>query len=539
MSPLLLEDRYELLDEVPHTTAGRLYRARDVAFGEIVGVRQLGPNSGLDEVQRPKVESTVRRLQSLRLPHLARIYRFDATLGFLVKEWLPGVSLLDLLRRRREIGLMEAVRLLSPLPAMLDALAREAVPIPRPLLRKLYAELADGSAPDAVVTTPLDRWPTLRLKLNPLSLRSAPSGPTTEEAAQTVVFSPRQTAEIMEMSGPREFALLLFELLGGRIREVDNGRYIPIGALREAGNAVLKRELLAEPYPDCDSLWQALLQSQSDSVRVRRETEAEPPVVRTKYRIPGESLTSAHAGVTLKLEAVDPAMMSIHLTARPRFTIGRSVAMADFVARVLPENEINDARTNRLSRIHAVFEIEQGQITLRDGNGTAPSLNGSSLDGQPLPPNRPAVILQRARLVLGDEYAVDVVPIESVEPADWEITNLEDWHGPAENLPLTPFAALACEPAEGHGLSRQIAWIFSQIGFGLDAAGRIIWDTRALGASPAAFHYHRGCFWLRNHSFPMPVFIGRDTALAPGEIAPLVPGQTIRIGHHDFAVQVE
>ena len=45
-SPRLL-NRYELLDEMPHVTGGRLFRARDLAFAEIVGVKQLGAGCNL------------------------------------------------------------------------------------------------------------------------------------------------------------------------------------------------------------------------------------------------------------------------------------------------------------------------------------------------------------------------------------------------------------------------------------------------------------------------------------------------------------
>jgi len=538
MSLPRLHDRYELLDELPHVTGGRLYRARDLAFGEIVGIKQLGAHCGLDDAQLEQLQNTIRHVQSLPHPHLARLYRFEAESGLIVQEWVQGISLLDLLRRRRELSLGEALGLLARLPGTLDFLAREAVPIPRPLLGKLYVELAGNAAAETVAGTPLDRWPAYCLKLNPLSLRGVLGGPATDETTNTVVVDPRQPTEIQEGYGPREFALLLYELLGGRVREVDSRRYVPLGALGEAGNAVLRRELLGMPHADCESLWRDLLHSQSDALRPSRKSEpgTAAPV---KYQIPAEFLRCVHPGVALQLEAADPEVLSIRLTARPRFTVGRSATMADFVARVLPENAANNARTNRLSRIHALLEIANGQITLRDGNGTGPSLNGSFLDGEALMPSRPTTLPQRAQLVLGEDYALDLIPLERREPPEWEITNLDAWNGPAEKPPLAPYAALVCEPGEGHAPSSHSAWLFTEAGFGLDAAGRMIWDTRGRGASPAAFQYYRGCFWLRNHALPEPVLTGSDTALGWGEVLPLVPGQTLRLGAHDFKVHVE
>ena len=81
MSTHRLDDRYELLDELPHVTGGRLFRALDVAFDEIVGVKQLGPNCGLEPQPRGQLLNTIRHLQCLPHPLLARVYSFDAFSG--------------------------------------------------------------------------------------------------------------------------------------------------------------------------------------------------------------------------------------------------------------------------------------------------------------------------------------------------------------------------------------------------------------------------------------------------------------------------
>lgn len=534
-----LDDRYELLDELPHVTGGRLFRARDLAFDEIVGVKQLGSNCGLEPESRQNLENTIRHLQCLPHPHLSRIYSFEVRHGLIVQEWVQGISLLDLLRRRRELTLSEALHLLSTLPATLDFLAREAVPIPRPLLGKLFVEFANNDVAENLVGTSLDRWPAFCLKLNPLSLRGLLSDSLDDDTKHTVVVDPRRPTDIQEGYGPRELALLLYELLGGRIREVDSRRYSPLSSLREAGNAVLRRELLAMPHADCESLWRDLLHAQADTVRIPPVAQAEATSIARKFHIPEAFLTSAHPGSLLDLECDDAGALPIHFVTGPRFTLGRSAGMADFVTRILPENEANDARTNRLSRVHALLEIDDGHITVRDGNGSGPSLNGSALDGQPLTPMHPTVLSHRGRLMLGDEYALELILLGAAEAPAWEIDNLGAWTGPAEKLAPVSYRALVCQPVEGDATTRHGVWVFSEIGFGLDAAGRIVWDTRGRGRSPAAFHYFRGCFWLRNDSLPEPVLADKDTLLGRGEIMPLGPGQTIRIGSHVFSVQIE
>lgn len=534
-----LDERYELLDEMPHVTGGRLFRARDLAFGEIVGVKQLGPNCGLELEPRQHLENTIRHLQCLPHPHLSRVYSFDVRTGLIVQEWVQGISLLDLLRRRRELSVSEALHLLSTLPATLDFLAREAVRMPRPLLGKLFVEFAEDVAPEGLVGTPLDRWPAFCLKLNPLSLRGFLADPIGDETKHTVVLDPRQPSEIQEGYGPRELALLLYELLGGRIREVGTRRFTPLSSLHEAGNAVLRRELLAMPHADCESLWRDLLQAEADANRIPPVSpKATAAAVRTSH-IPDHFLSVSHPASVLNLDSYAPDTLPMHFATGLRFTAGRS-ATADFIARILPENEQNDARTNRLSRVHAILEVDDGAITLRDGNGNSPSLNGSALDGQPLTPNHPSVLPHRGRLVLGDEYAMDLIPLDSAESPAWEIDNLDAWKGPAETTAApVPYRALVCEPVDGHGLTRHGIWLFSEVGFGLDAAQRIVWDTRGRGRSPAAFLYYRGCFWLRNDSLSEPVFIDDDTLLGHGEILPLAPSQIIRVGSHTFCVQIE
>ena len=532
-----LDDRYELLDELPHVTGGRLFRARDLAFNEIVGVKQLGPNCGLEPEPRRQLDNTIRHLQCLPHPHLSRIYDFDSRSGLIVQEWVQGISLLDLLRRRRELAIGEALLLLTSLPATLDFLAREAVPIPRPLLGKLYVEFAGTAAAEGLAGTTLDRWPDFCLKLNPLSLRGLMTDATCDDNTHTVVVDPRHPAEIQEGYGPRELALLLYELLGGRIREVDNRRYSPLGCLREAGNAVLRRELLAMPHADCESFWRDLLQAQSDSNRILSPAKQEAATVR-KFRIPETYLGCVHPGNVLNLEPDGADALPIRLVAGLTFTVGRSAALADFVTRILPENEANDARTNRLSRVHAVLEINDRQITLRDGNGSSPSLNGSFLDDQPLTPNHPTVLPQRGRLTLGEEFALDLIPLAAAETPEWQIDNLDAWTGPGEKAAPVPYRALVCQAVDGHRTTRHGVWLFSEVGFAMDAAGRLVWDTRGRGRSPAAFHYFRDCFWLRNDSLPEPVLVGDDTVLGRGEILPLASGQTLRIGTHVFAVHV-
>jgi len=537
--PTHLRHRYEVLDELPHVTGGRLFRARDLALGELVGIKQLGPGCGLPPEERRQLEETVRHLQSLPHPHLVQLYSFDAGAGVLIQEWIQGLSLLDLLRRRRQLSLNEALTLLATLPGTLDFLARGAVPAPRPLLSKLFVHFDDATAADRVGATPVEQWPAFTLKLNALSVRGLITAPTIDDTQHTVIADPRQPSDISESYGPREFARLLYELLGGRIRELDARRYSPIGALREAGNAVLRRTLFAMPHADCQTLWQDLLTAQPEFQRTAQPPAASGRSAARALHIPEPLLTAAHPGSVLRLEPIHPDAPPIHLVARPRINIGRSPQQADFLARVLPENETNNALTNRLSRVHVRLEIGADGLQARDGSGHGPSLNGSSLDGQPLVPDPPTPLAHRSLLWLGEEYAWELIRVIPTAPDSLEIANIAGWPGPSETPPAALRGALIGLPADGQPAARHAAWLFSEAGFGLDAAGQFVWDTRGRGESPAAFHYHRGCFWLRNDSLSETTLTCQDTPLARNDIAPLAPGTTVRLGPHSYTVGIE
>lgn len=535
-----LQDRFELIDEMPHVTGGRLFRARDLAFAETVGVKQFGEGCGLPPEGCRQLDATVRHLQCLTHPNLLRIYHFDAPGGLLIQEWVHGISLLDLLRRRRELPVADAMRILAALPDTLDFLSREAVPTPRPLLGKLLIQFDSHVAVDNITSKPVYEWPAFTLKLNALSIRELVATPLDDETTNTVVADPRQPSEISESYGPRELARLLYELLGGRIRELDARRYIPIGALREAGNAVLRRTLLAMPHPTCEALWKDLLNAQPEFQHLATPPAAQSKAPSHALRIPEPLLADAHPGNVLTLEPIDRSATPIRLVARSHFNIGRSPQQADFIARLFPDNEANNTLTNRLSRVHTLLERVGKELLARDGNGKGPSLNGSFLDGEPLGPNPPTPLTHRSLLWLGQEYGLELVPIFERASRSLPISNFEAWCGAKPVVPETgPSGAVVCLPINGQPSMRQTAWLFTEAGFGLNAIESLVWDTRGRRTSPAAFHYYHGCFWLRNTSLPENALSCNNTQLVRDTIAPLVPGQTVRMGSRAFTVRIE
>ena len=532
----LIADRFELLEEMPRVTDGRLFRARDLAFGEEVAIKLLGTGCGMDTAGRQSLETAARRVQCTPHRNLLRHDSLDAASGVQVREWIHGIALLDLLRRRRELSADDTLRLLATLPAALDYLTTRDLPIPHPLLGKVFLEFERSTVPENLVTQPIADWPPFAVKVNPLSIRGVLSD-TTSDTTRTMIVDTRTTTTAPEnVSGPRVLAELLYELLGGRQREAESRRYSPIGALNEEGNGVLRRALLVAPHADCQALWMDLRKAQGSDVPPGVHLSAKrlplPPL-----EIPAALLGQPDPGLGLILTPDDPAVPAIHLVARPQFTIGRSLQSADFITRFLPETAANNALTDRLSRVHIVVENVGGRLLLRDGSGSSPSVNGSQLDGHLLSPDHPATLSHRAILALGQEYFLEIIPLLHPTPREWPADLPATWPG-ADLPPREPLGALICEPRHGQPVIRRSAWLFSEIGFGLDQLGRVLWDTRTGGASPAAFHHHRGCFWLRNHAFDENSIALGDTALAPGQVAPISTGQLLRLGATSFTAEI-
>lgn len=523
-------DRYDLLAEMPRAGGAVLYRARDLAFGEVVALKQLG--QGPSALRGLEME--VRRVQ--RSPHLSfvRLYQLDVYEGILVREWIHGFSLLDLIRRHRELPAAFALRLLDQLPAILDIVAARSLPLPSSLLAKLLVRFDDDQKPETIVTQPIASWPAFSLKLNLVSVRASIPEMDAENTAMTTIGDPRQAAG-PELPPPTRLASLLYEILGGPMRGPRDRRYTPLPALREEGNGVLRRALLETPYRDCRTLWADLMHAEPSKTGPTTPLPAPIPPLDPPWLCPAKLAAAPEPGAVLKIVPTNPAVPGIHIVAKPKFKIGRSIYHADLITRFLPENASNDDLTNQLSRVHALATSSGGRLLVRDGNGESPSVNGTVLDDDPLEAGNPAPLRNRCVLTLGGVYSVEIVPLVTPTTPPLRVKG-------AETAPAAGQQGLGGAvyflPLSRQASVRHAVWIFSQAGFGLDGAQRIVWDTRDLGGSPASFFYERGCFWLANRALEGGHLTVGGIPLAPGEIAPLGKGQELRIAAQAFTIDI-
>lgn len=528
MSGTCLVDRYELLEEGPRAQTGRLFRAMDTAFHEVVAVKSLGSSASTRDL-----EHLFRRVQRCPHPIFVRYYQLYPEEALIVREWIHGFSLLELLKRRRELSAPETLRLLSALPTALDFAGSRGLTLPPQLLDKLLIQFAPEVQIKDVETLPVSQWPAFALRLNPLSVRSSLLD-TDGQTTLTTVTDVRSLLTPGQSTSPLRLAELLHEVLGGR--NARSRRFTPLPALHEEGNGVLRRALLDAPYPDCRSLWTDLELAEPSDLRPQAPLSTSPKAP-PKAAIPEPLLGQAQPGSVLKLIPADMGTPAIHLVARPTFTLGRSLLHADFITRFLPENPANDDLTNQISRVHLMAEATHQKLVIRDGNGNGPSVNGTTLDDIPLPSDHGASLTQRGILCLGGVYSVEVVPLQEGMSDLLQITNLDAWGG-SGTKPGEHRGAVLFTPANGQASIRHAVWLFSEIGFGLDRLRRLVWDTRGIRQSQATFHYQHGYFWLCNHQFPEGEIGVAGTALGRDEIAPLAAGMALRIGTLHFTIEL-
>jgi hypothetical protein len=528
-----LAERYELLEEGPRALSGQLFRARDVAFDENVAVKQIGPNVMGNPGLR-QLEAVVRRVQRHPHPLLVRHYTLDAHTGILVREWIHGFSLLELIKHRRELRADFALRLLDSLPAILDFAAQNSLSLPSQLLGKLLIRFDEKVPLDEVFDLPFEKWPSFALKLNPLSVRASLSHEESD-VAMTIADLPT-VAEGSHIQAPGRLAELLYEVLGGPVRSGHDRRYTPLPALHEEGNGVLRRALLDSPYRDCRSLWADLVLAEPSDLRPGVPLTAASKSTDRPWTQPA-GLAEPEPGLLLKLLPENIALPAIHLVSRPAFKLGRSLFQADFITRFLPESPGNDDLTNQLSRVHVLVEATGTRLAIRDGNGDTRSVNGTMLDDEQLDSDIPTPLAQRALLTLGGVYSLEISPLISTTPHPLTIAG-RSAEAPAVTKGTGLSGATFFLPVHGQPVVRHAVWLFSEAGFGLDHTQRVVWDLRGCGASPASFFHDRGCFWLGNRTLPDNTFELDGVALAGGQIAPLAKGQKLRIGGLLFTVEI-
>jgi tetratricopeptide (TPR) repeat protein/serine/threonine protein kinase len=289
------EERFQLIQELREGVSGRLFRARE-ARGETsreVGLKFLHPSIVSDAEKQKLLREQFDRVSNLPLEHLVAHYSLElsAQPPFLVREWLNGFSLSALLRWKQVLTAKELIKLLAPLPELLDQLAKHSLALTEVSLAKIFLafppDIASETFP-ALAKRPIEGLQYGQFKLNPLSLRSLAKRSSNSDSDPTMLSTSRLLAlsqARMGIRGKAPVALLgraIYELLSGYpYPSQGTGNYTPLTAINEAGNRLLRTAIItpaaAGGFSDCQSFWQAFGPSLDQSRRATPTPLAVPP----------------------------------------------------------------------------------------------------------------------------------------------------------------------------------------------------------------------------------------------------------------------
>lgn len=290
------EERFHLIEELREGVSGRLFRAREDRAGTSreVALKFLHPSIVSDADNRKLLSEQFERVRGLSIDHLVGHYtlELDAQPPFLVREWLNGFSLSALLRWRQSVPVQELVTLLAHLPTLLDQLSEHSLALIEVGLGKIFLafppEITPASFP-VLAKSPPDGLRQAQLKLNPLSLRGLVKRSGSSDTDPTMLSTSRLlalTQAKMGMRGKSSVQLLgqlIYELLSGRPYSApDTGDYVPLTAINEFGNRMLRAALVAPVtaggFSDCQSFWQAFGTSVSTSPKTSPVAPLASPV---------------------------------------------------------------------------------------------------------------------------------------------------------------------------------------------------------------------------------------------------------------------
>jgi serine/threonine protein kinase len=270
--------RYRLVEEEREGNGGRLFLAQDekASGGQSpeVGLKLLHPGITADPALIDLLENEIGVIRQATHQNLVRYFRLErgAPGPFLVREWVHGFLLYDLLRWGRSLSATELESLLGPLAATLDfvsdnglglvdvSVRKILVTCPKEIAREDFPALARGNAQD---------WKRCTLKLNPLSLAPLLFRSRNGWDRQTVVPTSRVLSMTQAEAGIRGnkavrlYGRLVYELLSGHAStRGESQTYTPLPELDQAGNETLRRACVAmgsgTAYRNCQEFWNVL-----------------------------------------------------------------------------------------------------------------------------------------------------------------------------------------------------------------------------------------------------------------------------------------
>ena len=332
----LLGERYRIIAEIREGIGGRLFLAKDEkATGRQpsgVGLKLLHPTIASDVTLLNRVENEISTIRDAVDPHVLRYLSFEREVStpFLIREWVHGFLLYDLLRWRTACRVTEVMKLLEPIPATLDFVANHGLGLVDVSARKIFVSCPGDIDPSAFSTLgkiDIEDWNRCEVKLNPLSLgplvlrnRQLRDNQTLIPSSRILSLSQAETG-IRGVKAVRLLGRLFYELLSGHPPTDSRGvpgRYTPISALNEAGNRTLQRACAEfdQPFVDCVDFWRALRESieESRASSATRHPERQQTVTPIA---PGPPVTTGKTPPPLTKHPTPPRPIVVELPAVP------------------------------------------------------------------------------------------------------------------------------------------------------------------------------------------------------------------------------
>ncbi|MGA3172167.1 MAG: protein kinase [Chthoniobacteraceae bacterium] len=258
----IVSSRYELLRDLGESNSGWAFEAEDLQDGSRLRLLVLEAAWAGEAAALAQIEREVERLRAVEHPNIVRLLGLGRTseAAYVMLEWTDGFSLLELLRSRQELDADETLLLLRQAAAGVDAAMERGLRHVDFSLSQVFIHFPGGEKePERRLAIPVDRWPQFQVKINALGITREFATSDTWAGGQTIVGgvagAGRIGGEEGEGGGPRHYiqslAAVVYELLGGTLSPVVIGglatqpasRYVPVAALPEAGNEVLKKAL--------------------------------------------------------------------------------------------------------------------------------------------------------------------------------------------------------------------------------------------------------------------------------------------------------
>ncbi len=126
---VVLQDRYEIADEIGRGGFSIVYRARDRRIGADVAIKLLVPPPAAARLARERLRREVQAVRQLSHPNIVAVYDVvdDGPWSFVVMEYVPGPDLAVRVRQRGPLDADGAARLGRDITAALAAAHRRGI----------------------------------------------------------------------------------------------------------------------------------------------------------------------------------------------------------------------------------------------------------------------------------------------------------------------------------------------------------------------------------------------------------------------------